>query len=100
MTTATSTARLLNPGTYDAGEFDPATQRLLRATIQFFEAKGKRRLIDEMHTEDWYGDFVDFLARKRAFATLLPPARDAPGARKRRGDRVRTAPLNEILVFY
>src|SRR5436305_8820893 len=53
MTTATRTAGLLNPGTYDAGEFDPATRRLLRATIEWFEAKGKRRLIDEMHTEAW-----------------------------------------------
>ena len=43
MTTATTAARLLNPATYEAGEFDPATQRLLRATIDWFEAKGKAR---------------------------------------------------------
>ena len=39
--TASTTARLLNPGTYDASEFDPATRRVFRATIDWFEAKGK-----------------------------------------------------------
>ena len=45
MTIAATTTRLLNPASYDASEFDPATQRLLRATIDWFEAKGKARLI-------------------------------------------------------
>src|SRR5687767_8740919 len=100
MPTATATARLLNPATYDAAEFEPATQRLLRATIDFFEAKGKRRLIDEMHSEDWYGDFIEFLARERAFATLLTPARDAEGDPDKRWDTARNAAFNEILGFY
>src|SRR3954454_22008647 len=100
MTTATSTARLLNPGTYDGAEFDAATQRVLRATIDFFESKGKQRLIDEMHSEDWYADFVDFLARERAFATLLTPARDAAGDPDKRWDTARNAAFNEILGFY
>ena len=29
--------------------------------------------------DDWYADFIEFLARERAFATLLTPARDAGG---------------------
>ena len=60
MTSATTstTARLLNPSTYDAVEFDPATRRLFRATIDWFEAKGKaapdrrgahRRLVRGLH---------------------------------------------------
>src|SRR4051812_36278499 len=100
MTTATTTARLLNPRDYDASEFDPATQRVLRATIDWFEAKGKSRLIDEMHTEDWYAGFIGFLARERAFATLLTPARDAQGDPDKRWDTARNAVFNEILGFY
>jgi acyl-CoA dehydrogenase len=45
MTTATATARLLNPATYEGSGFDPETQRILRATIDWFEAKGKARLL-------------------------------------------------------
>ena len=82
MPTATATTRLLNPAVYDAAEFDPATQRLLRATIDWFEAKGKARLTAETRSDDWYADFIEFLARERAFATLL-----TPGARRRRRPR-------------
>ena len=69
MTIATATARLFNPATYDGSEFDPETQRVLRATIDWFEAKGKARLLAESHTDEWYSDFIEFLARERVFAT-------------------------------
>src|SRR3954447_26998057 len=100
MPTATATSRLLNPRAYDAAEFDPATQRLFRATIDWFEAKGKTRLTSETLTDVWYADFIDFLARERAFATLLTPARDAGGDPDKRWDTRRNAAFNEILGFY
>ncbi len=100
MTTATATTGLLNPATYDGSEFDPETQRVLRATIDWFEAKGKARLLAESHTDEWYSDFIDFLARERAFATFLTPARDADGVAGRRWDTARNAVFNEILGFY
>jgi acyl-CoA dehydrogenase len=100
MTIATSTTRLLNPASYDAGEFDSATQRLLRATIDWFEAKGKVRLTTETLGDTWYADFVEFLAGERAFATLLTPARDAGGDPDKRWDTSRNAVFNEILGFY
>ena len=100
MTIAATTTRLLNPASYDASEFDPATQRLLRATIDWFEAKGKVRLITETLGDTWYADFVEFLARERAFATLLTPARDAGGDPDKRWDTARNAVFNEILGFY
>jgi acyl-CoA dehydrogenase len=98
--TVTATARLLNPAAYAADEFDPATQRLLRATIEWFEGKGKRRVMAETRSDEWYGDFVEFLARERAFATLLTPARDAAGDPDKRWDTRRNAAFNEILGFY
>ncbi len=100
MSTATATARLLNPATYDAAEFDPATQRLLRATIDWFEAKGKAAITAEIHTDAWYADFIAFLAREQAFATLLTPSRDADGHPDKRWDTTRNAVFNEILGFY
>src|SRR5215218_6475097 len=98
--TASTTARLLNPGTYDASEFDPATRRVLRATIEWFEAKGKSAMTSEVRTDVWYADFIEFLARERAFATLLTPARDAGGDADKRWDTARNAVFNEILGFY
>ena len=100
MATVAATQRLFNPGTYDAAEFDPATQRLLRATIDWFEAKGKARLTSEIRTDVWYADFIEFLARERAFATLLTPARDGGGDPDKRWDTARNAVFNEILGFY
>lgn len=99
-TVASTTARLFNPSTYDAAEFDPATQRLFRATIDWFEAKGKARLTAEVHTDTWYADFIEFLARERAFATLLTPARGGGGDPDKRWDTARNAVFNEILGFY
>jgi acyl-CoA dehydrogenase len=98
--TAAATARLLNPSAYAADEFDPATQRLLRATIEWFEAKGKERVMAETRSDEWYADFIEFLARERAFATLLTPARDAAGDPDKRWDTRRNAAFNEILGFY
>ncbi len=99
-TTIATTSRLFNPAGYDAAEFDPATQRLLRATIDWFEAKGNARVMAETRSDEWYADFVDFLARERAFAILLTPARDAGGDPDKRWDTRRNAVFNEILGFY
>lgn len=97
---AATTARLFNPRTDDFAEFDPATRRLFRATIEWFEAKGKARMAQEVHSDVWYSDFIDFLAAERAFATLLTPARDAGGDPDKRWDTARNAAFNEILGFY
>ena len=56
--TITTTSRLFNPASYDASELDPASARLMRATIDWFEAKGKERLTAEVHSDDWYEDFI------------------------------------------
>ena len=100
MTTATATGRLLNPAKDEFSAFDGETQRVLRATIEWFEAKGKARLLAESHTDAWYSDFIEFLAGERAFATFLTPARDAGDAAGKRWDTARNAVFNEILGFY
>ncbi len=100
MTHSITTGRLLNPASLDASDFDPATRRILQATIDWFEAKGKARMLAESQSDEWYADFIDFLARERAFATLLTPARDGGGAEGKRWDTARNAAFNEILGFY
>jgi len=73
---------------------------VLRATIDWFEANGKARLLAESHSDGWYGDFIEFLGRERVFATLLTPARDADGAAGKRWDTARNAVFIEFLGFY
>jgi acyl-CoA dehydrogenase len=91
---------LFNPRTYDAAEFDPATRRVLLATIEFFESRGKRVLKEHDHERVWYSDFLGFCARERVFATLLTPAAEGGGDPDKRWDTARICAFNEITGFY
>ncbi len=91
---------LLNPHDYDPTVFDPNTRRLLRATIDWFEARGKRRLLqDDLHAV-WTRDYLDFVGREKLFATFLTPAAESGGDPNKRWDAARNAALSEILGFY
>ncbi|MEU4179659.1 acyl-CoA dehydrogenase family protein [Streptomyces sp. NPDC026589] len=93
---------LFNPRTYDPEHFDPETRRLLRATVDWFEERGKRRLIEDYRSRAWLGDFLAFSAKEGLFATFLTPASaavDGAGT-DRRWDTARIAALNEIFGFY
>ena len=91
---------LFNPNTYDPEQFDAETRRLLRATIDFFEGQGKKRLLDDDLKAVWPADFVDFVKRERLFATFLTPSEFADGNPDKRWDAARNAALSEILGFY
>ncbi|MFE7049695.1 acyl-CoA dehydrogenase family protein [Streptomyces californicus] len=97
---AESTSLLFNPRTYDPAHFDPETRRLLRATVDWFEARGKRRLIQDYRSRVWLADFLEFAAKEELFATFLTPASAAAGDGDRRWDTARIAALNEIFGFY
>lgn len=92
---------LFDPNTYDPQQFDADTRRLLRATVDWFEEQGKKRLLDDDLAARWPADFLDFVKREKLFATFLTPAEFAdealPGAR---WDAARNAALSEILGFY
>ncbi|QWF78390.1 acyl-CoA dehydrogenase [Amycolatopsis sp. CA-230715] len=96
---ADDAAQLLNPHHYSGG-FDAETERLLRATIDWFEARGKAKLVDDYHRRVFYQDFLDFAAKEGLFATFLTPARDGGGSPDKRWDTARIAALSEILGFY
>ena len=101
MTAASSHDGLLfDPNTYDPQQFDPETRRLLRATVDFFEGQGKKRLLDADLAAAWPAEFVEFVKRERLFATFLTPSEFAGGDPDKRWDAARNASLSEILGFY
>ncbi|HST81676.1 MAG TPA: acyl-CoA dehydrogenase family protein [Kineosporiaceae bacterium] len=91
---------LFNPHTYDPAHLDVETRALLRATIDFFENRGKKALVDGYNEHTWYADFLDFSAKEGLFAAFLTPAADGGGDPAKRWDTARNAALSEILGFY
>ena len=91
---------LFNPRTYDPAHFDAETRRLLRATIDWFEQRGKTALLADYHAHTWYADFLEFQAKERLFATFLTPSGNAAGNPDKRWDTARIAALSEVLGFY
>ena len=96
----TSDALLFNPATYDPHWFDAETRRLLKATVEWFETKGKNQLLADDRDAVWVADFLEFVGREKLFATFLTPAAHADGDPNRRWDTARNAALSEILGFY
>ncbi|MEU8707714.1 acyl-CoA dehydrogenase family protein [Streptomyces sp. NPDC048565] len=90
---------LFHPRAYDPAHFDPETRRLLRATIDWFEDRGKRRIIEDYRSRAWLGEFLGFAAKEGLFATFLTPA-SAAEREDQRWDTARIAALNEIFGFY
>jgi alkylation response protein AidB-like acyl-CoA dehydrogenase len=95
-----SNSLLFNPRTYDPAHFDPETRRLLKATVDWFEARGKKALLRDYIDRTWYADFLEFAAKEGLFATFLTPSADAAGDENKRWDTARNAALNEIFGFY
>ncbi|SDY85927.1 acyl-CoA dehydrogenase [Amycolatopsis xylanica] len=91
---------LLNPNGYDPQRFDPETRRLLRATIDWFESRGKRKLVADYHDKTFYADFLEFAGKEGLFSTFFTPAANADGNPDKRWDTSRVAELSEILGFY
>ena len=89
---------LFNPKQLSAAHPDPKVNEILRKTVAFFEAKGKRRLKDDDRNRVWYADFLDFVQREKVFATLLTPA--GYGGPEARWDTSRLCVFNEVLGFY
>ncbi len=89
---------LLNPKKLGKTNNDPATQKLLEKTIQFFESKGLGKIKADDQSRVWYDDFLDFVKKEQLFATFLTPA--GYGAKDSRWDMYRIEQLNEIFGFY
>ena len=97
---ANSSGLLFNPNTYDPVQFDPETRRRLRAVIDWFEARGKTKLLRDDLDAVWVSEFLDFVKRERIFATFLTPSEYGIGDPNKRWDTSRNAALSEIFGFY
>ena len=91
---------LFNPRTYDAAGLDPESRRLLLATIEWFESRGKERLKHDDRERVWYEEYLDFLGQEGLFTKFLTPAAEARDSADKRWDTARIAAFNEISAFY
>ncbi|MGD9621718.1 MAG: acyl-CoA dehydrogenase family protein [Mycolicibacterium sp.] len=91
---------LFDPNRFDPQHLDPESRRQLRALIEWFESRGKRRLLRDDLEATWVSDFLDFVKAERLFATFLTPSEFAEGDANKRWDTSRNAVLSEILGFY
>jgi acyl-CoA dehydrogenase len=97
---ATPSGLLLNPNSFDPQHLDQESRRQLRALIDWFEERGKVRLLRDDLEATWVSDFLDFVKQERLFATFLTPSEFADGDPNKRWDTSRNAVLSEILGFY
>ena len=93
-------ALLFNPSTADLEHLDPQSQASLLAVIDWFESRGKARLLEDDRNAEWVSDFLDMVREQRLFATFLTPSAYADDDPAKRWDASRNAALSEILGFY
>jgi acyl-CoA dehydrogenase len=94
------TPRLLNPHAFDPQRLDPESRRQLQALIDWFEQRGKTRLLRDDLDAAWVSDFLEFVKTERIFATFLTPSEFGGDDADKRWDTSRNAVLSEILGFY
>ena len=89
---------LLNPKHLDRPYPDTRSREIMLAVVEFFEAKGKGKLLEDYYGHRWYADFLEFVAKKRIFASMCTP--EGEGAADTRWDTWRNCEFAEILGFY
>ncbi|MEM9457694.1 MAG: acyl-CoA dehydrogenase family protein [Myxococcota bacterium] len=89
---------LLHPNRLDRPYPDPRSAEIMRKTVEFFESKGKQRLLEDYYTRPWYSDFLEFVHKERIFASMCTPAGE--GQADARWDTWRICEFAEILGFY
>jgi acyl-CoA dehydrogenase len=89
---------LLNPSKHLQKHEDPRSREIMAKTIEFFEKKGKRKLLEDYYGRAWYDDFLEFVKDKRIFATMCTPS--GQGVADGRWDTWRISEFAELLGFY
>jgi acyl-CoA dehydrogenase len=89
---------LLDPKNHDRPYPDSRSSEIMRKTIDFFEGKGKTKLLEDYYARPWYADFLEFVKKERIFASMCTPAGE--GAPDTRWDTWRNCEFAEILGFY
>jgi acyl-CoA dehydrogenase len=89
---------LLDPKNLDRPYPDARSAEIMRKTVDFFEGKGKSKLLEDYYDRPWYADFLEFVKKDRIFASMCTPAGE--GAPDTRWDTWRICEFAEILGFY
>ena len=89
---------LLNPGRPDRHYGDARSSEVMRQTIEFFETKGKERLLEDYYDRGWYADFLEYAKEHQLLATMGTPEGEGEGSG--RWDTWRICEFAEILGFY
>ncbi len=89
---------LLDPKRLARAYPDDRSAEIMRKTVEFFETKGKKKLLLDYYARPWYADFLEFVRKERIFATMCTPAGE--GAPDARWDTWRICEFAEILGFY
>ncbi len=89
---------LLNPKLEKFEHLDEKSREIMLKTIDFFEKKGKIKLVDDYNAKEWYSDFLEFVKENKIFYTLLTPSEY--GNEDCRWDTRRICDFNEVLGFY
>ncbi len=88
---------LLNPNKHTRKYHDDLSKEIMVKTINFFEERGKQKLLEDNIECNWYEDFIDFLKEEKIFYNFLTPAKYGENTR---WDTWRNCEMNEILAFY
>ena len=54
---------LLDPKNLESRYPDARSAEIMRKTVEFFEAKGKEKLLADYYDRPWYADFLDFVRK-------------------------------------
>ena len=57
--------KLLNPKTEKYEHLDEKSRNLMLKTIEFFEKKGKLKVLEDDHNRVWYSDFLEFVKKEK-----------------------------------
>jgi len=79
---------------------DEKSRGIMTKTIEFFEAMGKTRLLEDFHKKVWYKEFIEFIKKERIFSKLLTPKVYSNGDSDCRWDTARNNAYSELLAFY
>ncbi len=90
--------KLLNPNKPDYSFLDEKSRNLMLKTIEYFENRGKSKLLDDDHNKVWYSEFLEFQKKEKAFSILMTPK--GYGESDSRWDSTRIMEFNNLLGFY
>ena len=92
--------QILHPIKTDYSYLDQESEDIMKKTIAWFEAKGKKKLTDDDRNFVWYADFLSFINENQIFAKLMTPTGYGSKPEQSRWDTARIAAFTEICGFY